>query len=126
LTNEAIPEDGRVAIVETYRGVGIFEGQTPERIETIVRPALDLVDAMSNVHDLVAYAADASHPPEARLFAAARAEAIHELAAVDRTKRPDIDLDRVRASVAGLDSRVWYDPGTHGSLLDTPPGGAFG
>jgi hypothetical protein len=39
-----------------------------------------------------------------------------------RVVRPDVDLERVAASVAGLSSRRWRDPSGFGSLLDVPPG----
>jgi hypothetical protein len=112
----------RVPIAERHRGVGIFGGQTRERIDAIVRPAIDAVSAESRIHHLVAYAADPCHPPEARLFAAARVEALYELAARERVQRPDVDLEVVRASVAGLNSVTWLDREAWRSDLDPPPG----
>src|SRR5262249_61546510 len=64
-------------------------------------------------------AADPRNPPEARLFAASKVECEYELAAEERRNRPIIDLERVRATVAGLDSLVWRDPDRYASLLDT-------
>ena len=101
-----------------YRGVGIFGDQPASRIEHVVKPAIDEVFGMASAIGLVAYAGDARHPPEARLLAAARVEALWELAAENRAIRPLVDLDRLRASVAGLDSVTWTDPVRHGSLLD--------
>ena len=111
----------RVPKAGQYRGVDIFAGQTEERLARVVRPAIDQVHAMANVGDLVAYAGNADNPPEARLLAALKVEGIFELAVEERRERPNVDLEQVRASVAGLDSGTWYNPETHRSLLDPPP-----
>jgi hypothetical protein len=71
---------------------------------------------------LVDFAADPQQPPEARLFAASKVEVEYELAAEERRNRPVVDLDRVRALVAGLDSVEWRNPWQFGTLLD-PRGG---
>jgi hypothetical protein len=44
------------------------------------------------------------------------------VASETRANRPPIDLDRLRASTAGLGSKKWRDPWRHASLLD-PDGG---
>jgi len=111
--------DLRLPTAGVHRGVALFADQSPERIESVVRPAIDAVLGMASAIALVAYAGDAQHPPEARLLAAARVEALWQLAAEGRAVRPLVDLDRLRASVAGLDSQVWVDPERHGSLLDS-------
>ena len=64
------------------------------------------------------FAADSMQPPEARLFAAGKAEVHYQLAAEERRERPVIDLDRLRATVAGADSLEWRDPYRYCSLLD--------
>ena len=110
--------DQRLPIAGSHRGVDLFADQSAERIEHVVKPAIDQVLGMSSAIGLVAYAGDARHPPEARLLAAARVEALWQLAAEGRAIRPLVDLDRLRASVAGLDSVTWTDPVRHGSLLD--------
>ncbi|KQS66492.1 hypothetical protein ASG32_30675 [Methylobacterium sp. Leaf361] len=115
-------EDRPLPVAGNHRGVSLFADQPAERIEGVVRPAIDHVFGMTSPGDLVEYAGDARHPPEARLLAAARVEAFWELAAENRAIRPLVDLDRLRASVAGLDSVTWVDPRRYGSLLD--PDGA--
>ena len=102
-----------------YRGVDLFADQPAERIEGIVQPAIDAVLGIASAQALVAYAGDACHPPEARLLAAARVEALWQLAAEGRAIRPLVNLECLRASVAGLDSTMWVDPMQHGSLLDS-------
>jgi hypothetical protein len=52
------------------------------------------------------------------LLAAARAEALWELAAERREIRPDLDLRRLRASVAACDSAKWRSPTHFCSDLD--------
>jgi hypothetical protein len=108
-------EDGRIPTVGVHRGIGLHDHQTPARL---VKAAIDRVARMSDVMELVDFAADAVQPPEARLFAANKAEIHYQLAAEERRNRPAIDLDRLRATVSGLDSVVWRDPYRYGSLLD--------
>lgn len=103
---------------EIYRGVRVFGLQPPGRIEAVVKPAVDAVYLMTDARTLVEYAADARHPPEARLFAAARVEAIWQLAAEGRAVRPAVSLEYLRAATAGLDSMQWVSPWHHGSLFD--------
>jgi hypothetical protein len=107
----------QIPTVATHRGVGIHDHQTPARI-SVVRAAIDRVAAMSDILELANFAADPQQPPEARLFAASKVEVEYELAAEERRNRPTVDLDRVRATVAALDSLVWRDPWRYGSLLD--------
>lgn len=111
-------DDRRLPTAETYRGVKIFGLQPLGRIETVVKPAVDTVYLITDARILVDYAADASHPPEARLFAAARVEAIWQLAAEGRVVRPAVSLDYLHAATAGLDSMQWVSPWRHGSLFD--------
>jgi hypothetical protein len=107
-------------VLETYRGVGIHDFQPTERIDTVVKPAIDQVLALDGINELLAIAGDTYRPPEARLLAAAKLKARYELAAERREARPAIDLDRLRALTVGLDSSEWADPASYGSLLDTP------
>jgi hypothetical protein len=109
-----------IPIVEIYRGVGLHDEQTPERLD-VVRHEIDLVYAEHDFGRLLEIANDACRPPEARLFAAAKLQASHEIAVQDREKRPLIDLDRVQASIAGLDSLKWRHPVYFASLLDPGP-----
>lgn len=111
-------EDRPLPASEVYRGVKVHAHQPAERIEHVVRPAIDAVYLMSNAVALADYAGDVRQPPEARLFAAARVRAIWELAAEGRAVRPLVNLDQLAASVAGLDSCTWVDPVRYGSMLD--------
>jgi hypothetical protein len=115
-------DEDAIPVVEIYRGIGIEDRQPLERIELVVKPSIDRVQTMSNPDLLAAYADDAANPPEARMLAGARAEALWELAAEERRLRPTIDMEKLRASTAGLGSRRWRDPERHSSLLDVPGG----
>jgi len=112
LTSDDIP------VVESYRGIGVHDDQSRRRIDTVVKPEIDRVHAMRAPGELFAYAGDVANSPESRLFAAAKCEASWELAAAERRVRPDIDLERVRAQVAGLGVMRWRDPWRFASLLD--------
>src|SRR5262249_12992141 len=112
--------DGQIPVVEIYRGVGIEDQQSFERIG-LVKREIDRVHRMSGPDELADYAGDARHAPEARMLAGARAEALWELAAEERRLRPGISLERLRAVTAGLGSRTWRDPDRYCSLLDLHP-----
>ena len=114
--------DGQIPVVEIYRGVGIEDRQSFERIG-LVKPEIDRVHRMNGADELADYAGDARHPPEARMLAGARVEALCELAAEERRPRA-ISLERLRAATAGLGSKTWRDPYSHCSLLDQPGPGA--
>jgi hypothetical protein len=103
--------------ITSHRGIGIHDHQSPARIR-VVKAAIDRVARMSDILELADFAADPQQPPEARLFAANKIEVEYELAAEERRNRPVVDLDHVRASVAGLDSVVWRDPDRYGTLLE--------
>jgi hypothetical protein len=107
----------QIPTIAVHRDIGIHNHQTPARIR-IVKAAIDRVARMSDIMELVAFAADTQEPPEARLFAASKLEVKYELAAEERRNRPTIDLDRVRASVAGLDSVEWRSPVVYGTDLE--------
>jgi hypothetical protein len=111
----------QIPAIATHRGVGIHDHQSPARIK-VVKAAIDRVARMSNILKLANFAADPRQPPEARMFAASKVAVEYELAAEERRNRPTIDLDRVHATVAGLDSVVWRDPDRYASLLDGPGG----
>lgn len=110
--------DRPLSTAEIYRGVKVFGLQPVERIEAIVKPAIDAVFLITDARALVRYAADPANPPEARLFAAARVEATWQLAAEGRAVRPPVDLEYLRAVTVGLDSIHWVSPWRHGSLFD--------
>ena len=97
--------------------------QPPERIERIVKPAIDFVLALADAATLVEYCGDHTKPPEARLLAAAKIRAMHELAASDHRHRgvTAIDLEYVDACVTAFDSQRWRSPYHYGSLLEPGP-----
>jgi len=116
-------DDDRIPAVAWHRGCAIEDQQPSERIE-LVKRAIDYVHGLSldDADVLVTYAGAARNPPEARLYAAARLEALWQLASEERRLRPGISLDLIRASVAGLGTRRWRDPDCYASLLDGPGG----
>lgn len=117
--------EDEIPTIGEYRGVKIHDFQSPDRIENVVRPAIDRVCELSDIALLFDFACDPRNPPEARLFAGAKCRAAHSIAASSRVQRPDIDLEVLDASTAGLDSFQWSDPCRYGSLLD-PRRGAGG
>jgi hypothetical protein len=113
--------DDAIPTVEVYRGVGIEDQQSPERIK-VVKRAIDRVHAMDDPEQLAAFADNAHNPCESRLLAAAKCEAAFEISTEERRLRPPVDMERMRASTAGLGSKKWRDPWHFASLLD-PQGG---
>lgn len=112
-------ETGEIPAAELYRGVPIHDGQPRDRIERAVKPEIDRVIAMGDLVELVDYAADVSHSPEARLLAGAKAEAILAGYGEDRQKRPrGFSIEYVQAITAGLNSVTWRSPTHYGTLLD--------
>jgi hypothetical protein len=114
-----------IPIIEIYRGVGIHDLQPRERVERRVKPEIDRVLEMSDMDELVRYCGDVRNPPESRLLAGAKVEAIFDLAVAERRERPSIDMDRLRASYSCAASQHWRNPWAYGSLLDprSCPGG---
>jgi hypothetical protein len=106
-----------IPFCETYRGVGVHVFQSTERIGK-VRAAIDKVYAIGDLDELFAYACASRNPPEASLFAAAKLEATWEQAVENREARPPVNLERLRAAVAMLDSLGWISLWQYGSLLD--------
>lgn len=114
--------DDAIPTVGAYRGVPLHAMQSSERIEKVVRPEIDEVYALPDVAAMAAYAMDRTKAPEARLFAEARAKAAWSLAAEAREIRPNVDLVKVRAATAGLNSATWMDPQHIGTLLEPSDG----
>jgi hypothetical protein len=113
---EAIPAIGR------YRGVELHAFQTEQRIRDVVVPEIDLVLTMEDVGALVTFLANAEHAPEGRLLAFRRLIAPAEHAKAARQKST-LDIDRIKATVAALDSLHWADPSRYCALTDvTRPG----
>jgi hypothetical protein len=118
IRNANPPTDSdRIPTVAVHRGVGIHADQSPARIR-VVKAAIDRVARMSDILELADFAADVQQPPESRLFAASKLEVEYELAAEERRNRPIIDLNVVRATVAGLDSVEWRSPVVYGTDLE--------
>src|SRR5262245_33584746 len=107
----------QIPAIDVHLGVDIHDHQSPARIK-VVKAAIDRVARTTDILELVAFAANPQQPPEARLFAASKVECEYEVAAEERRNRPMIDLDRVRASVAGLDSLEWRSPVVYGTDLE--------
>src|SRR5262249_8228352 len=68
-------DDDQIPVVEIYRGVGIEDQQSFERIG-LVKREIDHVHLMNGPDELADYAGDVRHAPEARMLAGARAEAL--------------------------------------------------
>jgi hypothetical protein len=120
---EASPMTDRdtIPVAATHRGVRLQDLQSAERLD-VARRAIDDVFEQVDIGELSGIAGDPRWPPEARLFAAAKLEAMMEIAADERALRPVIDLARVQACVAGLNSVKWRHPRYYASLLDPGPG----
>lgn len=113
-------DDDAIPLIEVHRGVGLHDQQPPKRLDE-VRRAIDAVYDQHDLDRLLEIAGDPSWPPEARLFAAAKLEATHQIAADERKVRPSIDLALVHAKVAGLNSKNWRHPTYYASVLDPGP-----
>ena len=110
--------DDQMPTISAHRGVAIYDFRSSERIETVVKPAIDRVLAMSDVLELFAFAADIHRPPELRLFAAAKIRAAHEIASNSRTQRPLVDLEQLDAFTVALDTLDWASPTHYGRDVD--------
>jgi hypothetical protein len=113
-------EDDEIPTIETYRGVGIHDRQSRHRIDRVVKPEIDHVIDASSTAILAAWARDITKSPESRLLAAAKIIATFEIATAERRVRPEIDLEVIAASVAGLNSQRWRDHVSFCSALDVP------
>ena len=107
----------QIPTIAIHRGIGIHDHQSPARIK-VGKAAIDRVARMSDIAELALFAADPQQPPEARMFAANKVEVEYEVAAEERRNRPIVDLDLVRATVAGLDSLEWRSPVVYGTDLE--------
>jgi hypothetical protein len=107
----------QIPTIGVHRGIRLHDHQTPARIK-VVKGAIDRVARMSDILQLVDFAANPQEPPEARLFAASKIEVEYEVAAEERRNRPEVDLDRLRATISGLDSLEWRSPVVYGTDLE--------
>lgn len=112
-----IPKQGE------HRGVGLHVFQDETRL-AVVRAAIDRVYLLNDPTKLFDFAGDPFEPPEARLLAAARCEAMFEIAAEKREVRPAIDLEVLRACVVALDDLHSIDRWLYSSFKhpQAPPG----
>jgi hypothetical protein len=109
-------DDDIIPAIGEHKGVRLHDGQSAARLD-LVRGEIDRVHEMDDAAALTAWAGDCSRSPESRLLAAARCEALWQLAAEAREVRPAVDLARLKAAVAGCDSAVWRDPDRYCSDL---------
>jgi hypothetical protein len=109
--------DDAIPTVGSYKGIPLEDQQTPERL-AVVRREIDVVLGLTDPSALVRWAADSWHSPESRQLACAMAESMWVVAAETRNNRPPIDLEKLRASTAGLGSRRWRSPTHFCSDLD--------
>lgn len=109
--------DDRIPKVGSHRGVPLDDQQSETRL-VVVRRDIDAVFEETDSKSLIKIAANPAWAPEARRFAAAKLEAAYQIATDRREQRPAIDLEYVRACVAGLDSARWRDHLHYCSLLD--------
>jgi hypothetical protein len=115
-------QDGdAIPVIGLHRGVPLEDQQSPERL-ALVRSEIDHVLGMTDAVALSDWADDPWHSPESRQLAVAMAESMWTVAAETRNNRPPIDMDRLRASTAGLGTRRWRDPWRFCSLLDSAGG----
>lgn len=106
-----------IRLREFYRGVGIHDCQPEYRVNAEVKPAIDDVMLMGDVSELYTYLGGFRNPPEARLLAGAMLKAIFAAAVTERRQRPIIDMERVGALLATLNSRKWRSAWHYGSIL---------
>lgn len=110
-------DSDEIPTVGNYRGVGLEDGQSPQRL-ALVRREIDIVLAMTDAGALARWASNPRHSPESRQLACAMCESMWEVAAETRANRPPLDLEKLRASTAGLNSRRWRSPTHFCSDLD--------
>jgi hypothetical protein len=113
--------DDAIPVIGLHRGVPLEDQQSDARL-ALVRSEIDHVLGMTDAVALADWADDPWHSPESRQLAVAMVESIWTVAAETRNNRPPIDMDRLRASTAGLGTRRWRDPWRHASLLDRDGG----
>jgi hypothetical protein len=109
--------DDAVPTVGAHRGVPLEDHQSDARL-ALVRAEIDRVLGMTDAIELADWAGDSWHSPESRQLAGAMCESLWTVASETRANRPLVDLDKVRASTAGLGSRRWRSPAHFCSDLD--------
>jgi hypothetical protein len=107
---------------EIYRGARILPYSSPDRVAT-VKQEIDEVWALADAQPLFEVLGNNSSSPEARLFAAARLEALLETGARCHHCGRSVDGQLIRACIVGLyDAEAWL-MGEHNSFhrFDVPP-----
>jgi hypothetical protein len=113
--------DDQIPTIGCYKGVPLENEQSEARLG-LVRGEIARVLDMTDAGELADWAADSWHSPESRQLAVAMCESMWTVASETRANRPAVDMERLRASVAGLGSKNWRSPWHFASLLD-PHGG---
>jgi hypothetical protein len=114
-----IDDNDQIPTAGYHRGVPLHADQSPRRLAT-VRADINAALNLATVDELMTFAGDVTRAPEARLLAGALLKARHTAATTNREATP-VDIDLVRAVLAGLDSVGWRDPNRYGTDLDPRP-----
>ena len=85
----------------SYRGIGLHDKQSAKRLK-IVRGEIDKVYSLTEVTALFEFACDVRKAPEARLFSAAKLEAMFAHAVEKRWERPAFNRARLKVVVNAL------------------------
>ena len=82
---------------------------------------IDAAHVLTGINELYKFLRSPCYAPEARLYAAAKLEALIAMAREGRRRRPDdVTIDEVRAWAGGLDSLRWRSKEYYASLFDHP------
>src|SRR5262245_31988388 len=114
-------DDDAIPTVGTYKGVPLEDNQSEARLG-LVRAEIDFVLGMTDAAALAEWAGNIWNSSESRQLAAAMCESLWTVASETRANRPAIDLEKLRASIAGLGSKKWRDPWRYCSMLDAAGG----
>jgi hypothetical protein len=87
-------------VLETYRGVPVYAGQPPERVEQAKRD-IDAVYRLRSPTSLYEFACDRSHGPESRWLARNKC-----LASMEARQRKPVNVDRLIACTCSLSPRA--------------------
>jgi hypothetical protein len=94
-----------IPIVALHRQVPVHDMQDSERVEQVVKPAIDTVFAMTDIEALAAYCTDVTQPPEARMLAGAKVLSSQNAAAAERRALAGLELGPIHAAMSYLNSR---------------------
>jgi hypothetical protein len=105
-----------IPTVAVYRGVKVHAFQSEDRIRAVVCPEIDRALELGDPAELLAFVANLSHAPEARLAAAGRLLEWAGTAEQGRRRAP-VTREQVEALTAGLGVLRWCDPQNYNSML---------